>query len=119
MIYAVIDTNVFVSGLLNPDNPPGWILRMIYEGRISPVITEDILEEISRVVNYERFKFTQITRQGILSYLKTRVIKTSNSNMKAAGVPEDDIKFIIAALESGANLIITGNTRHFKAVAIK
>ena len=30
----VIDTNVFVSGLLNPNGPPGQILDHVVHGRV-------------------------------------------------------------------------------------
>lgn len=119
MIFAVIDTNVFVSGLLNPDNPPGRILKMVYEGKVAPVVTDDIFDEISRVLNYERFKFSRKIKSEIMAYLKSRVIKTGHLNLPVSGVPEDDLKFVIAAYESKANLIVTGNVRHFKAVADK
>ncbi len=119
MIFAVIDTNVFVSGLINQDNPPGRILKLIYEGKVVPIITDEIYDEITRVLNYDRFKFRAETKKGILDFLKNRILKISLPVRRITGIPEYDMKFVAAAGASGANLIVTGNIRHFGAVSEK
>lgn len=46
-MFAVIDTNVFVSALIthNPESPTVRINQYIDEGAITPVFNEDILAE--------------------------------------------------------------------------
>ncbi len=53
---AVLDTNVFVSGLISPKGPPAAILRALRSKRFilvsSPPINEEIIE-VSLVVSVE------------------------------------------------------------------
>lgn len=41
--YAVIDTNVLVSSMLQPDSYPGDIFEFIRDGIIIPLLNEEIL----------------------------------------------------------------------------
>ena len=41
--YAVIDTNVVVSSLLNPNSVPGTIMKFVATGIIVPFINDEIL----------------------------------------------------------------------------
>ena len=43
--YAVIDTNVLVSAFLKWDSVPGFVLQAVFDGRIVPVLNEEILED--------------------------------------------------------------------------
>ena len=55
--YAVIDTNVIVSALLNPDSIPGTILKYASSGLIAPLINDEILREYKEVISREEFNF--------------------------------------------------------------
>jgi putative PIN family toxin of toxin-antitoxin system len=54
MIRAVLDANVFVSGILSHDGTPGRILRAWRDERFHLVVSERILEEIARVLKYPK-----------------------------------------------------------------
>lgn len=47
---VVIDTNVIVSGLYDPDAPPGRVLDAAAEGRIVLCAPESVREELERVL---------------------------------------------------------------------
>ena len=55
-IRAVIDTNIWVSALLNPFGFPATLRRFFAEGAFQSVISESILLELAEVLNRPRIK---------------------------------------------------------------
>jgi putative PIN family toxin of toxin-antitoxin system len=56
-MQLVVDTNVLVSGLINPEGPPGRILDNIVQGIIAPVYNPAILAEYETVLARPKFAF--------------------------------------------------------------
>ena len=52
----VIDTNVFVSGLISASGAPAKILRAIRQDRAIHVVSDPIVEEYLRVLDYPRIR---------------------------------------------------------------
>jgi putative PIN family toxin of toxin-antitoxin system len=52
----IIDTNVFVSGLMLPASMPGRILRAAIAGDFEIVLCEAMLEEISAALHYPKVR---------------------------------------------------------------
>lgn len=48
---AVLDTNVFVSGLISPKGPPAGVLQALQSRRFTLVTSPPINEEIIEVLN--------------------------------------------------------------------
>jgi putative PIN family toxin of toxin-antitoxin system len=64
LIRAVIDTNVFVSSLLNPGGAPGTLVRQFRAGRFQLVVSTRQREELVDVFNREHlFDKYQVSRQ--------------------------------------------------------
>ena len=60
MRYVVIDTNVIVSALLAQDHQrsvPFAILEAVFLGKITPVLSKDIMTEYMSVLNRDKFGF--------------------------------------------------------------
>ena len=55
-IRAVIDTNIWVSALLNPFGFPATLRRFFVEGAFQGIISETILLELAEVLNRPRIK---------------------------------------------------------------
>ncbi len=55
-VKAVIDTNVWVSSLLNPFGFPARLRKSFEEGVFQAVISEPILEELAEVLSRPRLK---------------------------------------------------------------
>ena len=57
-IFAVIDTNVVVSGMItkNPESPTVGVLASLSDKNITPLYCEEILEEYKSVLNREKFQ---------------------------------------------------------------
>lgn len=60
MIYAVIDTNVFVSALFtsNIEAATVKVLNVMLQGRIVPLYNEEIFDEYRDVLSRAKFHFS-------------------------------------------------------------
>lgn len=56
IIRAVIDTNIWISALLNPFGYPARIRKSFEKGVFQGVVSEPILEEIADVLNRPRIR---------------------------------------------------------------
>ena len=56
-IFAVVDTNVVVSGMItrNSDSPTAKVLDSLGEKHITPLYCEEIIEEYEDVLGREKF----------------------------------------------------------------
>lgn len=61
LVYAVIDTNVFISALItkNPEAATVKVLEAVLGGDITPLYHEDILAEYNEVLHRSKFKITE------------------------------------------------------------
>jgi putative PIN family toxin of toxin-antitoxin system len=113
-MIVVLDTNVLVSGLMSPENPPGRIIDFLRAGDISLAIDDRIIAEYSAVLAREYFRkyFTVSEKDLILDFIahdSIRVLCTQGVH----GLPDpDDTCFLEVALAAKAPLI-TGNAKHF------
>ena len=59
MIYAVIDTNVFVSALLSrlPNTATVKLVRILFERGMCPLYNEEIIAEYQDVLHRRKFHF--------------------------------------------------------------
>lgn len=117
---AVIDTNVLVSGLLNPGGAPGRIVDFLRTGQLRPVIDDRILDEYRRVLRrpyFERY-FTRMDRDHLLDYLVHNSEYTI-ATIRCNDLPDPyDAPFLETALTAEVPLI-TGNRKHFPEMACK
>lgn len=54
----VIDTNVFVSGLISPQGNEALIVLAIQQGLIKPYFSVEMLEEYAEVLARPKFRFS-------------------------------------------------------------
>ena len=115
-MIAVLDTNVLVSGLINPAGPPGRIIDWLRAGTLEPAVDDRILAEYATVLRRDYFSryFTEAEREDVLRYFHAGA-HTFEVHLLATGLPDpDDACFLEVAIESAAPLV-TGNLRHFPA----
>ena len=62
---VVLDTNVLISALISPHNPPDLILQSWLAGEFELLTSEDQLEEIRRVSRYSRLQLELGRGRGI------------------------------------------------------
>lgn len=115
MIYAVIDTNVWVSALLthNADSPTECIFRLLFTGEIIALYNEEIMTEYEEVLSRNKFKFPKEDIAELLDYIKKHGIHTDRTPFNEAMPDEDDRVFLEISLSREDSFLVTGNLRHY------
>ena len=114
MLKVVLDTNIFVSALINPHGKPAQILDYVFENRIRLFISPPIVEELERVLSYPKLA----NRHGLegedlkefVSYLLsiTALVKEEPLIEAILDDPSDN-KYLSCALNAKADFIISGD----------
>lgn len=109
----VIDTNVFVSGLISGSGAPARILDAIRQSRAIHLISDAIVEEYLRVLDYPRIrKFEKISDEFIAAIAAYLIYQTHRvelmSNVRMSRDPDDDV-FLQTAVDGKASLLISGD----------
>lgn len=113
MIRVVIDTNVFVSAAFLPHSIPAQIIRRVREGKILWVTSQEIIEEIARVLLTPRVR----KRHGLTGKQVAKILQGLMQGaeitpglvpVNASRDPEDN-KFLACAVEGQADYIVSGD----------
>ena len=110
---VVIDTNVLVSGLLNPNGIPSKILGLLLNGKIEILYDHRILEEYREVLRRDKFGFSSEYIDALLEFIKYDGVFILSDPIGEQFKDEDDKKFLEVAKSGEATYLITGNTAHF------
>lgn len=110
---VVLDTNVLVSATLIRGGNEDRILREWKDGKFELVISPQIIDEMGRVLFYEKLrKHRWMTEREVASLLQSlaqeSVFVPGRVRIKACRDPDDD-KFLAAAVESKAKYVVTGD----------
>lgn len=115
MIRVVVDTNVFVSGIIGKNSPPARLLKLWESGKLTIITTAAVISEIERVLNYPKIKKghnlgdDQI-RQVVLNIARYSVDVTKSAQpVSVIKEDPDDDKFLSAAVAGKADFIISGD----------
>jgi putative PIN family toxin of toxin-antitoxin system len=109
----VIDTNVFVSGLISSEDSQARILQAVRDKRAVHLVSDPIVEEYLRVLDYPRIrKFRKITDAFVADIAAYLVYQTERielrSRMRMSPDPDDDV-FLDTAVDGRATLLVTGD----------
>lgn len=113
---AVIDTNVLVSGLLNPHGPPGRLVDAVLNGAITVLFDDRILDEYREVLARDAFGFAAGDVRVVLDFIEAAGEAVSALPVAVSLPDADDLPFLEVAIAGRADVLVTGNVRHFKAV---
>lgn len=117
MFYAVIDTNVLVSALLNIKSNPGTVLLSVFQGETVPLLNAEILAEYRNVLARKKFKFPAETVEIVINRLIAvgLDISAGRAEYPEVGDPKDCCFFAVAMAgrHFEDTFLITGNIRHF------
>jgi putative PIN family toxin of toxin-antitoxin system len=109
---AVLDTNVFVSGLISPQGPPAMILKALRSRLFtlvsSPPVNEEIIEVLNRPTISDRYGLGDriFDVSFILWELAELVIDLPE--VRVSSDPDDD-KFLATAVAGQADYLVTGD----------
>ncbi len=117
---VVVDTNVLISALINPYGKPAHILKLIIMGKLDMALDERILGEYKEVALRPKFNLPSKEVHLILDFLRTNAIIPLPYEGAVIQVPDvDDTVFVEVALAGNADVIITGNKKHFPFKSIQ
>lgn len=109
MLKVVLDSNIFISGIIFGGNPRK-IIDLIVEGKIRLCISSDILMEIQEVLERDKFGFSpDITRQIIIEIESLSELLVPGRRHAVVRRDPDDNIIIDCAMEAHADYIITGD----------
>lgn len=105
---VVIDTNVWISGLIFGGNPAKVINRFI-DGSIVVITSEELLSELRRKITQKFPLFAPQLPLLEASIREKAIVVALGSRLVSASRDEDDNKFIETALNGKADYIISGD----------
>ena len=113
----VLDTNVLVSGLLNPHGVPGRIVDLLLNGKLSLLYDDRILSEYRDVLERPYLGIQASRSQAFLSYVRLSGERVSAQPLPVDLLPDpDDLAFAEIALAGAADALVTGNLKHFQGL---
>ncbi|MBI5875222.1 MAG: putative toxin-antitoxin system toxin component, PIN family [Deltaproteobacteria bacterium] len=127
-IRAVIDTNIFISGIISPKGSPRKLLELARKGTFKAVssisINREILDVLHRNYIYSKYGLNEDIVDDIASFLYEGTVLTEDSYSisKIRKDPADN-KFIECAIEGEADYIVSGDEhllslKHYKGIQI-
>ncbi len=109
---AVIDTNVVVSAFVFRTGTLAWLREAIVNNRLIPLVSDETLAELMRVLAYPRFRLTVEDRENIIvHYMEhAEAIKQPRTRARLPRCRDpDDEMFIRLAYAAKADAIVTGD----------
>ena len=114
MLRVVLDANVYVSAIIRPEGPPGRVIeRFLRDSAFEIVLSPAIVEETLRALTYAKVrKYVRGTVDPQLWFEDLVLLAefvAGDYEMSAASTDPDDDKYLAAALEGRATLVVTGD----------
>lgn len=115
MVYAVIDTNIFVSALIthNSNASTARVLENLLLHRIIPLYNDDIIKEYDEVLHRAKFKLSEEQISTVIEHVKQNGIDSSRFPYAGEMPDEDDRVFYEVCLTKEDSFLVTGNLKHF------
>jgi putative PIN family toxin of toxin-antitoxin system len=113
MIRVVLDTNILVSALLQPESVPAAVFMLTLSGEVHLCVSDAVYAEYNEVIRRPRLKRGPDVIEGTLQSIRqlghwvkpiVRVEECSD--------PDDNV-FLECAQAGEADYLVTGNKRHF------
>jgi uncharacterized protein len=109
----VIDTNVFVSGLISGSASPARILEAVQHQKLIHLVSDPIVEEYLRVLEHPQIRrFKKITDEFVADIAAYLVYQTERveliSSIALSPDPDDDV-FLETAVDGRADWLVTND----------
>jgi len=128
MLKIVLDSNVFVSALINPRGKPAQILNYVFENKIRLFTSPSIIEELERVLSYPKLvKRHGLEKQELKKFVSDLLSILSLVEGKKAieVIAEDpaDNNYLSCVVDAKADFIVSGdihllNLREYEGIQI-
>ena len=111
---VVLDSNVFISGLMIPQSIPGRIVAAWRSGQFDLILSEPMLSEISRVLSYPKIsRRIRWDEEKIARYISLLRFEADIVNIDgiSADVPKDpnDSPILATLIASKADCLVSGD----------
>jgi len=108
---VVIDTNVFISGLIFTGKP-SEVLELFIKGEIEVYISPFILKELEGILR-KKFEWNEKQLQKILDKIKKKaVIVQPETKISIIKAKKDDNRILECGVDGRVQYIISGDKRH-------
>lgn len=122
MTRLVLDTNVFVSAILNSRGKPAFILKLALRGVVELVISRAMIEEMNNVLHYPKLlkllKKNRVSLEDVEGFINNidTIAWITKGELLLEVIKEDPTDNIIlaCAVEGGADFIISGDSHLLK-----
>jgi len=112
----VLDTNVIVSGLIQPLGNPAKVLTLALAGAVQVCHEKRIVAEYREVLTRPRFKFNEKQIREVLTKIEKDGQAVDTTDLRDLNLPDlDDEPFLAAALAGKADYLVTGNLADYPA----
>ncbi|MGA1824386.1 MAG: putative toxin-antitoxin system toxin component, PIN family [bacterium] len=95
---AVIDTNIFLSGLLNETGAPAKLIKYFQNDAFSLVLSEEILKEYTGVILEFRNNVLEEDAENLILTIMNKAIIANPQDKYNVCSDRDDNKFIECAI---------------------
>jgi putative PIN family toxin of toxin-antitoxin system len=112
-VKVVIDANVLVSALLSPFGGPSQILELVSSSKITLLIDSRIFAEYREVLKRKRFFIPPDLQVKIPGRISELALWISSEPLKLKLPDPEDRMFVEVAMAGNADILITGNKKHF------
>jgi uncharacterized protein len=113
MIRVVIDTNILVSALLQPESLPAAVLMLALSGEVQLCVSDTVFAEYYELIRRPRLKRSPDIIEGTLQSIRKLGHWVKPSVRVEECTDPDDNVFLECAQAGEADYLVTGNQRHF------
>ena len=119
MTRVVLDTNVFISAILNPHGSPGAILDQVFDRKVFLCLSPPLIDEIQRVIRYKKM-IALLNRGGrnveqaeeiVDKIVAVAEVSPGLREVNLIAADPDDNMVLACALETEVDYIVSGD-RH-------
>jgi uncharacterized protein len=108
-LRVVLDSNVWVSGLIRPQGAPGRVLEALRAGVIDAVASWELAEEIVEVLRRPKLARYGLSEQDVREVLVLLAPLLPSVDVQVAIRDRDDVPVVASAVAGRVEAIVTGD----------
>lgn len=109
----VLDSNVFVSGITNPDSVSAEILKMLLNSDFVLLYDSKTLDEYKSLLKQSKFNFSKDVISSFIEFIENMGECISTKSVSAEITDEENKKFYEVSICGKSDYLITLNKNHY------
>ncbi|HEY6253337.1 MAG TPA: putative toxin-antitoxin system toxin component, PIN family [Candidatus Angelobacter sp.] len=110
---VVLDSNIIVSACLTPEGAPATIVELALLGVFTCCVSRDVIAEYREVLSRPKFSRHSERIEVILEGIEEISEIVSPESRLTVSPDEEDNRLLECALAGKADVLVTGNQKHF------